>query len=905
MLSVVAAVAAFAIVAAIARRRRQMAPAPEDVAAHRVFADELCAAHGRLSSERDELNDALADARAGWESVFAGASHVAILTLDTRGIITACNPGAERLLGAAAADLVGRASVLQFHCAAELRTRRTEAPAAVSDFAFWAQPALLDLPQPRSWTWRRSDGSSRRVALAVVPRRSATGALLGFFAVAEDITARELADERLRTIAGASEALLKATALADALPAVLRAITSTFGWEHARLWTGPAGQGPLRAAHEWPAPGGTSTLPSAADASRPLVSDAANNGETRWVALSPSATGEARAQFAIPLRLGRMARGVVEVTGRLLAGDCAETGAMLATLAAIVSQFLERKESEKRMVEAEGAVNTAVRAKSDFLALMSHEIRTPMNGVIGMSNLLLETNLSSKQQDFARIIRSSGNSLLAVINDILDFSKIEAGKLSFEKVDFDLRSSIEDTLELMAGNAHAKQLELAAHVHADVPHFVHGDPQRLRQVLNNLVANAIKFTAAGEVIITVAREPSRERTIVLRFAIRDTGIGIPPEAQKRLFQPFMQADTSTTRRYGGTGLGLAIARQLVEMMHGRIGVVSDEGKGSTFHFAIRLEPAKDPALEPPLRRLQPPAARVLVVDDNASHAAIVSHLVRSWGLRPTRAKDARAALQQLREAAASSEPFALALVDAELPDAAGTLLARAIHAEAGDNPPKLVLLAGVGRQFEEAEIRSAGASAWLTKPVRESRLFETLATVLTGGEPVITISSHVRATLRPPSSPPSRSSRDRILLVEDNVINQQVALQLLGRLGFEVDVATNGIEALAALRRISYGVVLMDCMMPEMDGYETTRRIREVERRRSALGIARPEVHIIALTANTGADDRARCLAAGMNEFVTKPLHPEDLQQLLERWRVDGGRSEVQSLKDTGPKVHA
>jgi CheY-like chemotaxis protein len=454
-------------------------------------------------------------------------------------------------------------------------------------------------------------------------------------------------------------------------------------------------------------------------------------------------------------------------------------------------------------------------------------------------------------------------------------------------VDFDLRSAIEDTLELMAGNAHAKQLELAAHVHADVPQFVHGDPNRVRQVLNNLVANAIKFTTHGEVTVTVAREAAGDQRVVLRFAIRDTGIGIPSEVQKRLFQPFMQADTSTTRRYGGTGLGLAISRTLVEQMHGRIGVVSEEGKGSTFHFTVRLERAKEAAIEPPATPVAPANTRVLIVEDNTAHATILGQLVKSWGLRPTRAATADAAVQHVREAGGAAEPYALVLLDAELPTAPGIQLAQRLRSTFGDATPRLVLVTGIGQQFDDTQLSAAGAGAWVTKPVREGRLREAIATVLAGGTgapPSARPTPSARAVAGAPA--PAAPTGARILLVEDNVINQQVALQQLQRHGLTADVAPNGLEALAALRRTPYELLLMDCMMPHLDGYETTRRIREVERRRAALGIARPEVHIVALTANAGPEDRARCLAAGMNDFVTKPLRPADLQRVLEHWRA-------------------
>jgi len=864
----------------------------------KTASDQAHAAFNRLRADKDQLAAALTIECAFHRAMFAGASHVAILATTADGVITACNPGAERLLGVPAAELIGRIPVLKFHLQSEIDTHRALRPPGfptTSDLTVWATAAATNSSGTTTWTWQRPDGTTRRVALAVIPHRDHTAHPAGYLAVGEDVTARELADLRLRTLASAGQALLVAPTLADALPGLMQSLAPTFGWEHARVWTAAEAGEKLRVAHAWSAPEAAVAVGSDEEF-RTLLDEAAATGEVRHLSADvPSPIIVRRVRYAIPVRLGGSARSVIDTSGRLLAGDPTETGVMLATLAACVSQFLARKEAERGRFEAEGAVNSAVRAKSDFLALMSHEIRTPMNGVIGMSNLLLETNLTPKQRDFAQTIRSSGDSLLSVINDILDFSKMEAGKLPFEHIDFDLRSAIEDTMELMAGNAHAKHLELAAHVHADVPHILHGDPNRLRQVLNNLIANAIKFTAAGEVILTVACEHRASGCVVLRFAIRDTGIGIPPEVQKRLFQPFMQADTSTTRRYGGTGLGLAISKQLVERMHGHIGVVSEEGKGSTFHFHVRLERARHPQLEPGERLLSRDGARALIVDDNAAHARILSQLLKHWGVRPVRAASADAGLRQLQEAEERGEPFAFALLDAELPDAAGTLLARAMNATSNAAGPKLVLMAGLGRQFEDDELRAAGAAAWITRPLREHRLYETLSSVLAGGTGVRPPGTRARflpvAPVTP--APASRSGGARILLVEDNVINQQIALQLLARMGLSADVAPNGLEALAALRRAPYEVVLMDCMMPEMDGYETTRRIREVERRRAALGIARPQVHIIALTANADPNDRARCLAAGMNEFVAKPVRPDELQRLLERWRESASRKDV------------
>ncbi|WP_309650453.1 response regulator [Nocardioides sp.] len=540
-------------------------------------------------------------------------------------------------------------------------------------------------------------------------------------------------------------------------------------------------------------------------------------------------------------------------------------------IAVSLADISARKLVESELETSRDAALAGSRAKSAFLATMSHEIRTPMNGVIGLTGLLLTTELDERQRQYAEGVRGAGEALLSLINDILDFSKVEAGKLQLETLDFDLVQVVEEAAELVAEPARAQDLELLAYTSPELPGSLRGDPSRIRQVLLNLASNAVKFTAAGEVVIRAQLDDTTAATteggVVVRFEVTDTGVGVDPADQDQLFDPFSQADSSTTRKYGGTGLGLAISRQLVAAMGGTIGVDSVPGEGSTFWFTLPLALAHESVgSAPPATELS--GQRVLVVDDNQTNRLILGDQLGAWGMHADAVEDGVTALRRLDEARAAGTAYDVVVLDLCMPEMDGLELAALVSAGPAPAPGMVLLTSGSDVTAEEG--RRVGIGARLTKPVHLARLATALEEVLSAQRTPRPAAPQARVR-------PAPGSRGHVLVVEDSFTNQLVAVGILESLGYSTDVAGNGLEALEALERSSFGAVLMDCQMPEMDGYDATREIRRRE------GATR-RTPVIAMTASVTEGERQRCLEAGMDDYLSKPVHPRDVGAMLDRW---------------------
>ena len=719
---------------------------------------------------------------------------------------------------------------------------------------------------------RRRDGGIIWISLNARALYDGNGEPAGFEGAVQDITERKRAEEALK------ESERRFSTLLSNAPAMVYRCTNEPGW-------------PMQFVSSY-----------ATELTGYAVADFTNNSELEygdlilqeeqervWKEVQAALDGRERFKIGYPISRKDATIRHVEEIGQ---GIYDQDGTVLA-IEGFITDVTERKLAELELKQAKEQAEGASGAKSEFLANMSHEIRTPMNGVIGMTGLLLDTNLDPEQREYAETVRRSGENLLTIINDILDFSKIEAGKMDIETIDFDLRVAVEESVGLLAEQAHGKGLEIAGLVEANVPLALEGDPGRIRQVLVNLLSNAAKFTEKGEVVLRVGLVEEAHEEAVVRFEVRDTGIGMNKEQRSRLFRSFRQADASTTRRYGGTGLGLAISKQLVELMGGEIGVESEPDEGSTFFFTLPLKKQPKGAQRraasvprPDLRGL-----RVLVVDDSETNRKIVHEQVVSWGMRDGMVEDGRRVLELLRSAADAGDPYDLAIIDMQMPKMDGVELAKRIKEDPEIASTRLNLLTSMGQRGDAEEARQAGIEAYLNKPVRQSQLYDALATIMgTPEENAPGRREEKRLVTRHSLKETKASTRARILVAEDNQVNQKVAVKMLEKLGYRADVAANGLEAVEALfSRVPYSAVLMDVQMPEMDGYEATAEIRGREGED-----ANRRTPIIAMTANAMQGDREKALAAGMDDYVSKPVDPEELQAALERWVFrpdDGGAS--------------
>jgi PAS domain S-box-containing protein len=826
------------------------------------------AGHGSYLAEAESGLDSCLDAQAITDfrsaysqlsSILNAAKLTSIISVDLNGIITVFNSGAERMLGYRAEEMIGKQTPAIFHLPSEVEARarvlsehfgrRIE---GVDVFVGFARENAYE---EREWTYVRKDGGRLIVSIVVTTVQDPSGRITGYLGVAQDITLRKQAESKLRLL---TERLSLATEVAGFGVWEWDVANSGMTWDAtmAKIY-GFALKADEPPYEQWSRRVVPEDLPAAEGALAKVM-------ETK---------GRASVEFRI-IRPDGAVRHLAAAEGVVL-----DEEGNVSRIIGVNIDITERKESEANLKRAKDEAEAANRAKSEFLANMSHEIRTPMNGIIGMTDLVLDSELNDEQREYLNTVKTSADSLLTVINDILDFSKIEANKIEIEASDFNLHDTLELALKTLALRAHEKNLELTCEIANDVPEAVRGDSSRLRQVALNLLGNAIKFTNEGEVTMTVSTDSRRAEDCVLHFVIADTGIGISSEKQEVIFDPFTQADSSTTRTFGGTGLGLTISSRLVEKMGGRIWVESEVGKGTRFHFTVRLGIADKNAIRAgavaPADLLR--NVRVLVVDDNRTNRRILEATLKRWEMKAVAVEGGRQALAQLSAAWEARDPFGLILMDMQMPEMDGFGLVERIRERPELSTATIMMLTSAGNRGDAARCRELGVAAYLLKPIRQSELREAIARVLGAQAQPGAIPFVTRQTLAD-----SREGGDslNILVAEDNAVNRLLITRMLEKKGHRVVVTTNGRETLAALEKESYDLVLMDVQMPEMDGIEAVMAIRQWEKAK-ADGSHQP---VVALTAHAMARDRDRCTEAGMDGYLTKPIRPQELAKVLETY---------------------